>query len=483
MRDSSVIWPEINFRIKCDVRTEELDVYDADLAQPAPVDALNGEPRTGRARDRRSRGLGNGRGRLLITAGLLSVLSAAAFSAAGPTDNNGKSQGFVEEPVVLPHAAPAAPTPGAVKIRGSVARAIVLRISPTRKLVRQKAPVKRPIVKPTATATGSAPAGGRTSVASGSPIAAGNSKANCASVNFPGGVFSQSVLNRASNASGIVYNCLMAFDTGMPAWSDWENPWPLRVISDGWDAWLAASREHQLILAQDLIPQSVSDDSDPLTWEQACADGDYERYATGLGQNLVAHGAGNLIIRLGLEANGSWEADYVGTTSTEMKDWAKCYDNEVTAMRAVPGAKFLFVWNPNICTADIALSQWYPGNSYVDIIGADAYDEDCQTLETVAQEGWTAFSTDSSSLGSSSPDFPSLANIESFAVKNRKPMSLPEWGLEAGDDDPAYVTDLAKIFAAADFSFESYFDLNDDGIAPLGSTIPNATAAYVKGFS
>ena len=35
-------------------------------------------------------------------------------------------------------------------------------------------------------------------------------------------------------------------------------------------------------------------------------------------------------------------------------------------MRAVPGAHFLFTWNPNVCTADLPLSQWYPGNSYGD---------------------------------------------------------------------------------------------------------------------
>ena len=33
------------------------------------------------------------------------------------------------------------------------------------------------------------------------------------------------------------------------------------------------------------------------------------------------------------------------------------------------------------------------------------------------------------------------------------------------------------MFNSSDFAFESYFD-NDDGIAPLGSSIPKATAAY-----
>ena len=42
-----------------------------------------------------------------------------------------------------------------------------------------------------------------------------------------------------------------------------------------------------------------------------CAAGSYNQYATTLAQNLVSYGAGNIVIRLGTEANGTWEADYV----------------------------------------------------------------------------------------------------------------------------------------------------------------------------
>jgi beta-mannanase len=235
-------------------------------------------------------------------------------------------------------------------------------------------------------------------------------------------------------------------------------------------------------MAEDLIPQSVSDNSDPLTWERPCASGGYNQYAATLAKNLVSYGAGNIVIRLGVEANGSWEDDYVGTTSAEMSDWSKCYDNEVRAIRAVHGTHFLFVWNPNICTANIPLNKWYPGNAYVNIIGADAYDKDCGTLKTVAQEGWKPYTTDSSNGSARNSVFPSLANIEAFAVAHRKPMSFPEWGLTTGDDDAAYVTDMAHMFNSDVFAFQSYFDDGDDGTARLGSAIPKATAAYAKKF-
>jgi beta-mannanase len=152
-------------------------------------------------------------------------------------------------------------------------------------------------------------------------------------------------------------------------------------------------------------------------------------------------------------------------------------------MRAVSGAHFLFVWNPNVCTQDFALDQWYPGNNYVDIIGADAYDQDCGTLKSVSQEGWSAYANDSSANTPNDPNFPSLNNIEAFAAANGKPMSFPEWGLGDGTpDDATYVADMGQMFNSDDFAFESYFDTNDDSILQLGSAIPNATAAYSKAF-
>jgi hypothetical protein len=414
-------------------------------------------------------------------------LSAIALLVAAPAANDSTSPGKITEPVVVPQPAGAveAAPGGAALIPGSLTTA-VMPSSPVARIATAKKTAPK---DPAGTTAGSATAaaapgnpGGGSSAPSG-PITAGNSKANCVSPDFPGGVLSPSIISGISRATGVAYNCLNTFANPMPAWSDWEQPWMFSTPSDGWDAWLAASPSHQAIMGMDLIPQSVSDNGNPLSWEQPCANGDYDQYATTLAENLVSYGAGSIVIRLGIEANGSWEADYVGTTSAEMSAWAKCYGNEVTAMRAVSGTHFLFVWNPNICTADIPLSKWYPGNSAVDIIGADAYDKDCGTLKTVAQEGWQAYSADSSSGNSSDPGFPSLASIESFAAANGKPLSFPEWGLGTGDDDPAYVTDMGKMFKADDFAFESYFDSNDDGIAPLGSSIPQATAAYGPAFS
>lgn len=443
--------------------------------------AHRGNDSASRAANTKEKRLRAGRGRFLVPAGIIGVLEIIMLLVTVP------------RPVATPNTEKALNSSNSSAAR-SVPGSLTIVKKPFERVryhsKRVESPLRpvsvpEPVSFPTASAP-SPPAPVSTPGSSGSgggTITAGNSKAHCVTLGFAGGVLNQSMITAAARATGVTYNCLDTFSSHMPAWSDWETPWMFRTKSDGWDAWLASSPAHQVVLGMDLIPQSASDNSDPLTWEQSCAAGSYNQNATALAQNLVSYGAGSIVIRLGVEANGNWEADYVGSTTAEMNDWAKCYDNEVTAMRAVPGAHFLFVWNPNICVANLPLKEWYPGDSDVDIIGADAYDEDCSTSKTVAQEGWAAYSTDSHTNTPNDRNFPSLANIEAFAMANGKPMSFPEWGLDNGEpDDAAYITGMAQMFNRDDFSFETYFDADDDGIVPLGSAIPNATAAYSQAF-
>jgi hypothetical protein len=335
----------------------------------------------------------------------------------------------------------------------------------------------------TGTAPGTAAGSSAGGAAESGPITAGDSRANCITLSFPSGVLNQSTINAATSLTGITYNCINTYANPVQSWAEWETPWMFSTASDGWDAWLAQSSTHQVIVGMDLIPQTVANSGDPLTWEESCASGSYNQYATVLATNLVSYGAGHVVIRLGVEANGTWEDDYVGSTDTEMSDWAHCFDNEVAAMRAVPGADFLFVWNPNVCANDLPLNEWYPGNSYVDIIGVDAYDKDCLTLKTVSQEGWSTYSNDSSGNTPNDPNFPSLDNIKAFAAANGKSLSFPEWAIYSGtSDDPTYVADMAQIFNDGDFSYECYYDTGGAGVAMLGSAIPNATATYTQVF-
>jgi hypothetical protein len=314
-------------------------------------------------------------------------------------------------------------------------------------------------------------------------IIAGNSKANCIYLNAVNGVLTAAELSQVEAATGVTYNCIEQFADGEPQWSDWENPWLTATVSDGWDSWLAASPDHQLVLGLNLVPNSVSPSGNPTNtaWEAVCASGVYDQYAVTLAQNLVAEGAGNSVIRLGKEFNGDWENDFIGNPtdsnySTEIANWDACYQNEVTAMRSVSGEHFLFDWNPNTCVTSFPLAQVYPGNAYVDIIGADFYDADCLSGESAAAEGWNALYT----LDGNSQV--SLSAIVAFAKEEGKPLSIPEWG-EVSGDDSTYMSGVISVVQNNDVAYQSYFDCDCDSILPLGSRIPLSTALYNKAFS
>ena len=305
-------------------------------------------------------------------------------------------------------------------------------------------------------------------------VQAGNSKTSCI---YVGGGSVNPQLRGAEQATGMTWNCLEVFVDADPTWSQWVDPWITHADS-GVPGWVRSQqRRRTLIVSAELIPQSISNNADPLTWEEPCDQGSFDGYARQLARALVAAGEGYSVVRLGMEMNGGWEQDYMGQTLAEQHAWATCFAREVTAMRAVKGSHLLFDWNVNACTNDYPLASFYPGNAYVDVVGIDIYDEDCaRPLGTPSATTWHQLLTEP--LG--------LAALTQFARTHRKPMSIPEWGVLAsspgGGADPYYVSGMASWVATHHVAFESYFDSASNGVLPLGSKSPQVLAAYRRGF-
>lgn len=297
---------------------------------------------------------------------------------------------------------------------------------------------------------------------------AGDSKTACI---YVGSYPWQRALEQAEKQTGITYRCLETFASTEPDWGSWTSPWVIQP-KYGYAHWLLQSPSTRtMVLTLTLIPGDLSDDDDPSTWEQPCDNGSYNQYAKQLAHNLVAAGFRYAVIRLGVEANGPWEDDFVGTTPGQQHDWALCFDNEARTMRSVPGAHFLFDWNVNACYEDIPFGRYYPGNRYVDIVGIDLYDASCSmSLPAATPLRWRDLAREPSGLQA----------FAAFAKDHHKPMSIPEWGLEKapGGDDPYYVDGIAQFVHSHDVSFQTYFDADDDGIAPLGPGSPRSLAAY-----
>jgi len=326
---------------------------------------------------------------------------------------------------------------------------------------------------PPSTTTTTAPP---TSSSSSGLITAGPSRSECLEPNIPSGDYGLSYIQSAVSGFDAETNsnvtCVLAYLNGAQTWAQWDDPWVTQAY-EGYTAWVAQEPQtRQVVLQVDLIPSSLSDVSNPLSWEQSCAAGNFNSYATTLGQNLVAAGLQHSVLRLGAEMNGAWEADFVGNTTQEQNLWATCFDNEVAGLRQAAGEDFLIDWNPNACYEDIPYANFYPGNAYVDILGLDFYDAGCNSPTTPLT--FTQLSNESEGL----------TNFEAFAAAQGKPMSFPEWGLDStpSGDDPGYVDGIGSAVENGNFAFQSYFNLDDGGTMPLGSDAPQSTAEYQKWF-
>jgi hypothetical protein len=240
------------------------------------------------------------------------------------------------------------------------------------------------------------------------------------------------------------------------------------------------------------------------------ADGGADGYYKTLAQNLISAGFGNSYIRLGWEFNGTYMGWSIcnqqgsGLTSWA-KDFVPAYRNIVTSMRSVSGANFKFMWNPldssNVSCAGVHLEQFYPGDSYVNVVALDVYDGISQSTSDTARWSdllngvnaghWTSVPPESIS-GQKFEGY-GLDWLAAFGTEHNKEIGIPEFGLDSpgqdagGGDDPYFVTQMAK-WIKANATGPAIFWNEAQGTLPLdipnytsGGT-PTATAAFKAAF-
>jgi hypothetical protein len=203
------------------------------------------------------------------------------------------------------------------------------------------------------------------------------------------------------------------------------------------------------------------------------ATGAYDAYYRTLAANFVAAGAAGAVIRLGWEFNGTsftWAA--AGQSAAFVAYW----QHVVTAMRAVPGARFTFVWDPNI-GGDLPLAAYYPGNAFVDAIGMDVYDSEWQTYPGATAE-----------FAKLTNEPNGLSWLASFASLHGKPIQIPEWGLGwgpsapgsgpitvkgsevSGGDNPTFVSLMSSWMTANHVTEATYWDYGTSAVSNTTNT-------------
>lgn len=256
----------------------------------------------------------------------------------------------------------------------------------------------------------------------------------------------QSDLREYDRAVGRRVNCVVLFDNVATTWSQWDDPWFIsdRNPDENWSAFARA--RHTVVLTVEMFPAEL----DSSNWRAAGAAGAYDLYARRLARNLVAAGMGSAIIRLGHEANGTWYADNVGTTTAEETEWKEFWARTAQTMRSVRGGHFSFDWCVSAGIRPIALSAYYPGNAVVDSIGFDVYDSG---IPSGVRGRWEYLYDQPQGIGA----------IVRFAHHHHKPLAVPEWGLQptdvtgGGGSDPSFVRGIARLLRVQHVSFQAYF--------------------------
>jgi hypothetical protein len=248
----------------------------------------------------------------------------------------------------------------------------------------------------------------------------------------------------------------------------------LKWLTSAW-----AGTGYKLVLGVPIIPTDSS--GDPEGSLAGGAAGDYDSYYTTLAQTLISAGLSGTYLRLGWEFNGNWYPWRV-TDSTDASNFVAYWQNIVSVMRSVPGANFKFVWNPNVSGSygsSYTPLQTYPGNSYVNFIGTDVYDQ-CWCSPQTPQNAWSSLLSQGWGLNW----------LASFAASQGKPVVFSEWGLAIRSDghglgdDPYFINQMAAWFVTNKVAWVNYLNHDSSGQfdAITDGYFPNAIAAFKTDF-
>jgi len=272
---------------------------------------------------------------------------------------------------------------------------------------------------------------------------------------------------------------------GRPVWAEdfvggesWDNVgWPTWWL-EGWSKWVHAKEGRRLVLAIPLLAGPV-DGSGPTQGQKGLrvpvslklgAAGDYNEHFRQLAENLVKYKLTDTILRPGWEFNGGW---YTWKAKGAEKDFAEYWRQIVRTMRAVKGAeKLTFCWNPTLGEQDFPADLAWPGDEFVDYVGLDVYDETWHPdtypwpkgaapaeIERRRKKAWSDWII-------ASPR--GLAFWTKFAKDHKKPLAIPEWGLNqrasghGGGDNPHFIEQMHAFLTNPEnnVAFHCYFDIN-----------------------
>lgn len=224
---------------------------------------------------------------------------------------------------------------------------------------------------------------------------------------------------------------------------------------------------------------------------EECAAGDYDEYHEDIARQIAGLDRGDMIARVGWEANGSYPWNANNDPDPEFANYKACFRRIVGILRAAnPAIRIDWTLRKRGSElfkgdhAGLPLAAMYPGDDVVDIIGVDFYDSYPSFPD---RRTWDSFY-----MKNDAENPKGLGAWLAFARARDKQLSFPEWAVRRDGehwDNPFFIERMHEFFArnAADIAYEAYFNVNAKGeadgegegaaIFPVSGT-PAASEAY-----
>ena len=291
------------------------------------------------------------------------------------------------------------------------------------------------------------------------------------------------------------------------AYVDYTQPVSSWISNASWQAWSNAqsSSARTMVPVVGLPMASIAPGSPtPDVQFKMFASGQYDYVIQGVVQSWAGQGFKHLIIRPGWEMNLVGPT-YVGDDAQSQADWVAAFRHIYVVLHkaaTAAGVTMRVVWNPGVTNYSNALAttNLYPGDGYVNVIGADMYSDmnpyldygqastyydwdtgrdDYSLAQFVADpinrvHYWTYPAATRWSTDGSGGHSQSFLSLMSFAQAHNKPFALPETG--AGNcnggtdvcDDPTFPQWLAQqltqgVAAGLTVAFVNVWDNNGGG--------------------
>nr|MDA8252975.1 Hint domain-containing protein [Rhodospirillales bacterium] len=340
----------------------------------------------------------------------------------------------------------------------------------------------------------------------------------------------------AENAFEASYNSFVSLMGAAPlfldTFVDYTQPmsaWAGIAAGQAWsDAQSPDARNATPVIAMPLASTAPGSPSADAQF-QSIASGQDDSVFKDIVNSYAGQGNADLVFRVGWEMNIAGPT-YAGSTAQDQADWVAAYRHVYTVLHqaaAAAGIAVTVVWNPdttNYSNVD-ALTALYPGNAYVDAIGADVYGdmypyadgtnssgqllyhdwdtgrEDTSVAQFIADpinraHYWSWPAATEWSNDSSDGHALSLDQLIQFAEAQGKPLAIPEVGAgnsNAGTDvtdDPTFPQWLAQQIGAArsageTIDFVNLWDSNSGGnyeFSFASDNKPLEAAAWAQSF-